>query len=112
MAERPLLKLSCQLVIRPLYARLPPSQQKAAFAPAATNARKVILATNVAETSITIPGVKYVVDTGMAKLKRFHHAAGVEQLLVEPVSKSSAMQRAGRAGREVGSSVPRERLSR
>ncbi|GAA99231.1 hypothetical protein E5Q_05925 [Mixia osmundae IAM 14324] len=88
------------LIILPLYAQLPPKQTKEAFAPALPGTRKVILATNVAETSLTIPGVRYVIDTGMQKEKRHHAAQGLDSLLVEKISKSSAMQRAGRAGRE------------
>lgn len=62
--------------------------------------RKVILATNIAETSVTVSGVRYVVDCGKVKTKRYRPRIGLESLLVTPVSKSSAMQRAGRAGRE------------
>jgi HrpA-like RNA helicase len=65
------------------------------------NTRKVILATNVAETSITISGIKYVIDTGMQKEKTYHPATGMDTLLLTPISKNSATQRAGRAGREV-----------
>lgn len=64
------------------------------------NTRKVILATNVAETSITISGIKYVIDTGMQKEKTFHPTTGMDSLLLTPISKNSATQRSGRAGRE------------
>ncbi|KAG2218383.1 hypothetical protein INT45_013334 [Circinella minor] len=84
----------------PLFAALPPSQQQTVFNPAPKNTRKVILATNIAETSITIPGIKYVVDCGLAKMRGFNPKIGVESLLLHPISKSSAWQRTGRAGRE------------
>lgn len=64
------------------------------------NERKVIYATNIAETSLTIPGVKYVVDTGKVKRRTFNAGTGYEILKVEPISKAQAAQRAGRAGRE------------
>ncbi|KAI8060772.1 P-loop containing nucleoside triphosphate hydrolase protein [Gongronella butleri] len=89
-----------QLLACPLFAALPPSQQQLVFEPAPENTRKVILATNIAETSITIPGIKYVVDCGLAKMRGFNPKIGVESLLVHPISKSSAWQRTGRAGRE------------
>jgi hypothetical protein len=89
------------MIICPLYAKLPPSQQQRVFQRTPPNSRKFILCTNVAETSITIPGVSYVIDTGFAKVKRFHSMAGVEELRPEPISQSSANQRTGRAGREV-----------
>jgi HrpA-like RNA helicase len=85
----------------PLFAALPPSQQQKVFDPAPVNTRKIILATNIAETSITIPGIKYVIDCGLAKLRGFNPKIGVESLLLHPISKSSAWQRTGRAGREV-----------
>lgn len=62
-------------------------------------ARKVVLATNIAETSLTIDGIKYVVDPGFAKQNNYNPRSGMESLLVQPISKASAMQRAGRAGR-------------
>ncbi|CAO3645325.1 unnamed protein product [Cunninghamella blakesleeana] len=89
-----------QLLACPLFAALPPSQQQKVFDPAPPNTRKVILATNIAETSITIPGIKYVIDCGLAKLRGFNPKIGVESLLLHPISKSSAWQRTGRAGRE------------
>lgn len=84
----------------PLYAALPPEQQLVVFTPPPPNTRKVILSTNLAESSVTIPGIKYVVDTGMVKLRVTQAATGLESLLVVPVSKSHAWQRTGRAGRE------------
>lgn len=90
-----------KLIACPLFAALPPSEQQKVFEPAPPNSRKVILATNIAETSITIPGIKYVIDCGLAKLRGFNPKIGVESLLLHPISKSSAWQRTGRAGREV-----------
>ena len=92
-----------QILVCPLYARLTPAEQNKAFNPAPPNTRKVILATNVAETSITISGIKYVIDSGMAKEKMYHASSGLDSLMLQPVSKSNATQRAGRAGRQVGS---------
>ncbi|CEP08311.1 hypothetical protein [Parasitella parasitica] len=89
-----------RLLACPLFAALPPSQQQKVFDPAPENTRKVILSTNIAETSITIPGIKYVIDCGLAKLRGFNPKIGVESLLLHPISKSSAWQRTGRAGRE------------
>lgn len=85
----------------PLFAALPPAQQQKVFDPAPANTRKVVLATNIAETSITISGIRYVIDCGVAKVRGFNAKIGVESLLVHPISKSSARQRMGRAGREV-----------
>uniref|UniRef100_A0A1A7Y0P4 ATP-dependent RNA helicase DHX33 n=1 Tax=Iconisemion striatum TaxID=60296 RepID=A0A1A7Y0P4_9TELE len=88
------------MVVIPLYASLPPAQQLRVFQPAAKGCRKVILSTNIAETSVTISGIKYVIDTGMVKAKRFNPDSGLEVLAVQRVSKAQAWQRAGRAGRE------------
>uniref|UniRef100_A0A3Q3LHD7 ATP-dependent RNA helicase DHX33 n=1 Tax=Mastacembelus armatus TaxID=205130 RepID=A0A3Q3LHD7_9TELE len=88
------------MVVIPLYASLPPAQQLRVFQPAPKGCRKVILSTNIAETSITISGIKYVIDTGMVKAKRFNPDSGLEVLAVQRVSKAQAWQRAGRAGRE------------
>ncbi|KAG0142686.1 hypothetical protein CROQUDRAFT_673415 [Cronartium quercuum f. sp. fusiforme G11] len=95
-----LLPSMTQMKICPLYAKLPPAQQQHVFAKAPPHTRKFVLATNVAETSITIPGVAYVIDCGIVKVKRFHSMSGVEELRPEPISQSSANQRSGRAGRE------------
>ena len=63
------------------------------------NARRIVLATNVAETSLTVPGIRYVVDTGLARVKRYSYRNKVEQLQVEPIAQAAANQRAGRCGR-------------
>ncbi|CAK9078574.1 unnamed protein product [Durusdinium trenchii] len=95
-----------ELVAVPLYSSLPPQLQQKIFEPApgprfagAPPGRKVVVATNIAETSITIDGIVYVVDPGFAKQKVYNPRIRVESLLVSPVSKASAAQRAGRAGR-------------
>jgi HrpA-like RNA helicase len=88
------------LHILPLYAALPMSEQQLIFEPGPPNTRKVILATNIAETSVTIPGVKYVIDCGLVKLKSFNPMTGVEVLCSSAIAKAQAMQRSGRAGRE------------
>lgn len=88
------------MVVIPLYASLPPAQQLRVFQPSPKGCRKVILSTNIAETSVTISGIKYVIDTGMVKAKRFNPDSGLEVLAVQRVSKAQAWQRAGRAGRE------------
>lgn len=75
-ADSVLISSLLQLLICPLYAKLAPSEQAKAFAPAPPRTRKIILATNVAETSVTIPGIKYVIDTGMAKEKQYHASVG------------------------------------
>ncbi len=84
--------------ILPLYARLSAEDQDRVFRPAASG-RRIILATNVAETSLTVPGIRYVVDTGLARVKRYSYRNKVEQLQVEPISQAAANQRAGRCGR-------------
>src|SRR5205823_1959637 len=81
----------------PLYARLTSAEQDRVFKPA--GARRVVLATNVAETSLTVPRIRYVVDTGDARVKRYSYRNKVEMLRVEPISKAAAKQRAGRCGR-------------
>ena len=86
-----------QTEILPLYARLSAAEQDRIFRPGA--ARRVVLATNVAETSLTVPRIRYVVDTGVARVKRYSYRNKVEQLRIEPVSQAAAKQRAGRCGR-------------
>lgn len=83
--------------VLPLYARLSAEEQERVFK--RSGARRIVLATNVAETSITVPGIRYVVDTGLARVKRYSYRNKVEQLLIEPISRASADQRAGRCGR-------------
>ena len=87
-------------IITPLYAALPPALQAAAFAPTPPGSRKFILSTNIAETSVTISGIKYVVDTGYFKCRSLDSVTGVERLATAPISRAQANQRAGRAGRE------------
>lgn len=89
-----------ELLVCPMFAALPSQHQMKVFISAPSGKRKVILATNIAETSITIPGVKYVIDTGFVKGKAFHPKTGLDMLRVQPVSKAQARQRTGRAGRE------------
>ncbi|MBK4733186.1 ATP-dependent RNA helicase HrpA [Noviherbaspirillum pedocola] len=83
--------------ILPLFARLSAQEQERVFKP--SNARRIVLATNVAETSLTVPGIRYVVDVGTARVKRYSYRNKVEQLQIEPVAQSAANQRAGRCGR-------------
>ena len=83
--------------ILPLFARLSAAEQERVFKP--HGARRIVLATNVAETSLTVPGIRYVVDTGLARVKRYSYRSKVEQLRVEGVSQAAARQRAGRCGR-------------
>jgi ATP-dependent helicase HrpA len=94
--------LSHQPVLRhaevlPLFARLSQAEQDRIFD--SHGSRRIVLATNVAETSLTVPGIRFVVDAGTARMKRYSFRSKVEQLLVEPISQSSANQRAGRCGR-------------
>lgn len=86
--------------VLPLFAALPQDAQQRVFSPAPPRTRKIILATNIAETSVTISGVRFVVDCGKAKMKHFRTRLGLDSLLVKPISKSAANQRKGRAGRE------------
>lgn len=83
--------------VLPLYARLPTAEQHKVFAPHA--GRRVVLATNVAETSLTVPGIRYVVDPGNARISRYSRRLKVQRLPIEPISQASAAQRAGRSGR-------------
>lgn len=88
-----------ELLILPIYANLPSDMQAKIFDPTPPNARKVVLATNIAETSLTIDNIMYVIDPGFAKQNNFNSRTGMETLMVVPISKASANQRAGRAGR-------------
>jgi ATP-dependent helicase HrpB len=86
-----------RLALIPLHGELPPEDQDPAFAPNAL--RKVIVSTNVAETSVTIDGVRHVVDSGLARVARYDAERGINTLFIEPISRASAEQRKGRAGR-------------
>ncbi|MFC4864677.1 ATP-dependent RNA helicase HrpA [Pseudomonas sp. JS3066] len=83
--------------VLPLYARLTPAEQQKIFAP--MPGRKIVLSTNVAETSLTVPGIRYVIDSGTARISRYSYRAKVQRLPVEAVSQASANQRKGRCGR-------------
>ncbi len=85
--------------ILPLYSQLPTKQQLKVFESPPSGARLIVLATNVAETSLTIPGIRYVFDTGRSKERKYHHDSGVQSFEIDYISKDSAAQRAGRAGR-------------
>ncbi len=85
------------VAILPLFARLSQQQQDEVFAP--HSARRIVIATNVAETSLTVPGIRYVIDAGTARIKRYSYRNKVEQLPIEAVSQAAANQRAGRCGR-------------
>ncbi|XP_076809784.1 ATP-dependent RNA helicase DHX33-like [Clavelina lepadiformis] len=89
-----------KLIICPLYASLPHHQQLKAFRQTPLGSRKVVLSTNIAETSVTIKGIKFVIDTGKVKSKQFYPATGLDVLSVQRISQAQAWQRAGRAGRE------------
>jgi len=86
---------ACEVL--PLYARQSAEEQARIFRP--HQGRRIVLSTNVAETSLTVPGIRYVIDTGLARIKRYSHRNKVEQLRIEPISQSAAKQRAGRCGR-------------
>ncbi|HWQ93647.1 MAG TPA: ATP-dependent RNA helicase HrpA, partial [Clostridia bacterium] len=90
-------RLGAQAEIIPLFGRLSSGEQQRVFAPAAT--RKIVVATNIAETSLTIPGIRYVIDSGLARMSRYNPRTRIKRLPVEPVSQSSANQRKGRSGR-------------
>ncbi|EGD75232.1 ATP-dependent helicase [Salpingoeca rosetta] len=88
-----------ELMVLPIYANLPSDMQSKIFEPTPPGARKVVLATNIAETSLTIDGIIYVIDPGFSKQKSYNPRTGMESLVVTPCSQASADQRAGRAGR-------------
>jgi len=88
-----------EMLVLPIYSTLPTEQQAKIFEPTPPGARKVVLATNIAETSLTINGIIYVIDPGFSKQKSYNPRTGMESLVVTPVARSSARQRAGRAGR-------------
>ncbi|MDD7918205.1 ATP-dependent RNA helicase HrpA [Actinomycetospora callitridis] len=87
------------LDVLPLYARLSSAEQHRVFEPSSGGRRRVVLATNVAETSLTVPGIRYVVDPGLARISRYSRRTKVQRLPIEPISQASATQRAGRCGR-------------
>ena len=87
------------LDVLPLYARLSAAEQHRVFEPGASNRRRIVLATNVAETSLTVPGIRYVVDPGLARISRYSQRTKVQRLPIEKISQASATQRAGRCGR-------------
>lgn len=98
--------------IVPLYARLSAGEQNKIFQPHA--GRRIVLATNVAETSLTVPGIKYVIDPGTARISRYSYRTKVQRLPIEPISQASANQRKGRCGRTEEGSVSvsiRKRIS-
>lgn len=88
-----------ELLIRPIYSTLPSERQAQVFESTPPNARKVVLGTNIAETSLTIPGICFVIDAGFCKQTSYNPRTGMESLLVTPISQAMANQRAGRAGR-------------
>lgn len=87
------------LDVLPMFSQLPPDQQARVFLPSPRNARKVIVSTNIAETSLTVDGIRYVVDAGYCKLKVYRPQYGISVLQLVPISLANATQRAGRAGR-------------
>jgi ATP-dependent RNA helicase DHX8/PRP22 len=87
------------LIPLPVYSALPSEMQTAIFDPAPPGCRKCVIATNIAEASVTIDGIYYVVDPGFAKIKVYNPRSGMDSLIVNPISQASARQRAGRAGR-------------
>jgi ATP-dependent helicase HrpA len=84
--------------VLPLYGRLSAAEQDKVFR--ASGRRRIVLATNVAETSLTVPGIRYVVDTGLARISRYSYRSKIQRLQIEPISQASARQRTGRCGRE------------
>jgi len=88
-----------ELIILPVYSALPSEMQTRIFDPAPPGSRKVVIATNIAETSLTIDGIYYVVDPGFVKQNVYNSKNGIDQLVVTPISQAQAKQRAGRAGR-------------
>ena len=81
----------------PLYARLSNSEQQRIFS--GHSGRRIVLSTNVAETSLTVPGIHYVIDSGLARISRYSYRSKIQRLPIEPVAQASANQRAGRCGR-------------
>ncbi|XP_011027723.1 PREDICTED: probable ATP-dependent RNA helicase DHX35 [Populus euphratica] len=92
-------KISSGLIVLPLYSSLPRADQDLVFSPTPRGKRKVVISTNIAETSLTLEGVVYVIDSGFSKQQFYNPISDIENLVVAPISKASARQRAGRAGR-------------
>ncbi|XP_059437657.1 probable pre-mRNA-splicing factor ATP-dependent RNA helicase DEAH9 isoform X2 [Corylus avellana] len=92
-------KNSSGLIVLPLYSGLPRAEQELIFSPTPRGKRKVVISTNIAETSLTLEGIVYVVDSGFSKQRFYNPISDIENLVVAPISKASARQRAGRAGR-------------
>ncbi|KAH3686614.1 hypothetical protein WICPIJ_002413 [Wickerhamomyces pijperi] len=99
MLEKEKKESTDKLIILPVYSALPSEMQSRIFEPTPPNCRKVILATNIAETSLTIDGIFYVIDPGFAKLNAYDAKLGMDTLQVRPISRAQANQRSGRAGR-------------
>eukprot|EP00834_Sanchytrium_tribonematis_P004233 NODE_197_length_13258_cov_0.852344.p2 type:complete len:847 gc:universal NODE_197_length_13258_cov_0.852344:6301-3761(-) len=101
LAERikKLKYMNMEMIVLPLYASLPAHMQALIFEPTLVSQRKVVLATNIAETSVTIPGIVYVVDSGYVKQSCYDPKLGMDSLVVTPISQAQANQRSGRAGR-------------
>ena len=97
--ERQLGELGRDVIVAPLYGDLPPAAQDAAISPAPKGQRKIVLATSIAETSLTIEGIRIIVDGGLARGPRFDPSSGMTRLLTTRVSQAASAQRAGRAGR-------------
>ncbi len=94
-----LLRRDTELDILPLYARLSQAEQNRVFDTTSRRAMRVVLATNVAETSVTVPGIRYVIDPGLARISRYSYRTKVQRLPIEEISRASANQRKGRCGR-------------
>ncbi|KAG5676843.1 hypothetical protein PVAND_006650 [Polypedilum vanderplanki] len=100
IVKSPDLEGKIPLKVFPLHASLPQKKQMDAFVRSSENQRRVVIATNIAETSLTLPGIKYVIDTGVVKFKSYDPKTGLESLKIHKISQAQAWQRSGRAGRE------------
>lgn len=100
IAKSPELEGKIPLKVYPLHSSLPQTKQYDAFSRSHEGQRRVVVATNIAETSVTIPGIKYVIDTGVVKMKKYEPQTGMETLKITKISQAQAWQRSGRAGRE------------
>jgi len=94
------------LEVLPIYSQMPADLQAKIFSPTEDGRRKVIVATNIAETSLTVDGIMYVVDAGFSKLKVYNPRMGMDSLQITPISQANANQRSGRAGRTGAGCVP------